>query len=94
MTAVPFLRPTFPDPDHVAEDYRRIVASGIHSNSGPMERALAAATAEWVGAGTSASLVNNATIGLQLACAATMGSAAGRRALVASFTFAAPICAR
>jgi dTDP-4-amino-4,6-dideoxygalactose transaminase len=88
---IAFLSPEFPPAAEILEDYEAILRSGRFSNSGPMERAFAAAVAKSIG-DVSASVVASGTSGIELALRAT--SLPGRsRVLVASFTFVAgPLC--
>jgi dTDP-4-amino-4,6-dideoxygalactose transaminase len=81
------MRPTFPSAAVVAEDYDRIRLSGIFTNSGPVEHNFSLALANWIGQDVGVALVSSGTAGLQLAIQALF--LPRRRALVASFTFAA-----
>lgn len=87
MDHVPFLRPTFPPVAEIADDYAGIVARGTFSNRGPLERAFAEALGAWIGP-AAASPVSSCTTGLEMAVRALFRRGR-RRALVASFTFAA-----
>ena len=88
MRAVRFLSPTFPPAEQVAADYAAIVARGVFTNSGPLERELSARAAAWVGVDVHATAVSSGTAGLELAIRATF-DADRPLALVPSFTFAA-----
>ena len=94
MRSIPFLRPTFPPTEQIAEDYEGIVASGTYANGGPKERDLRAAIAAWIGRGVTVSLTSSGTPALQLAGAACFLQAR-RFVLVPSFTFpAGPLAIR
>src|SRR5207302_10725635 len=56
MTRVRFMRPTFPAPADVAQDYEAIVARGTFGNGGPTELAFARALEGWVGGRVHAAL--------------------------------------
>jgi dTDP-4-amino-4,6-dideoxygalactose transaminase len=84
---VPFLAPTVPPVEALVADYQAIVASGIFSNGGRMDRELVAAVEAWVGGGTFATTMCNATAGIELAVRLTFLERP--RALVPAFTFAA-----
>jgi dTDP-4-amino-4,6-dideoxygalactose transaminase len=85
---IPFLSPTFPPVADVASAYQEIVDSGCFSNGGAKERAFSRAVSAMIGYEVETSLVANATMALQLACAATFDPDR-RFAVVPSFTFAA-----
>lgn len=90
MTApIPFLRPTFPSPDALAEVFVEITDSGIFSNGGPAAREFRRGLAGRLGcADDQVSLVSSGTTGLHLAIQANFDR--GRtHVLVGSFTFAA-----
>ncbi len=89
MTYVRLITPTFPPVAEIAADYAAIVDHGIFTNGGPFEQRFAAALESWIGHGVSVSLVSNATVALELAIQTVLATSAGRRILVASFTFAA-----
>ncbi len=84
---VPFLAPTVPPVEALVADYQAIVASGIFSNGGRMDRELVAAVEAWVGGGVFATTMCNCTAGIELAVRLTFLERP--RALVPAFTFAA-----
>jgi dTDP-4-amino-4,6-dideoxygalactose transaminase len=86
-TRVPFLAPTVPSVEELVADYREIVASGIFSNGGKMDRQLVAAVEAWVGGDVFGTTMCNCTAGIELAVRASFLERP--QALVAAFTFAA-----
>jgi dTDP-4-amino-4,6-dideoxygalactose transaminase len=86
--SIPFLAPTFPPVEEVAEVFAEVARSGTFSNGGPAADRFGAGLAGWLDIGPDRiSIVANATIGLQLAMGCLFDR--GRRyVLVASFTFA------
>jgi dTDP-4-amino-4,6-dideoxygalactose transaminase len=87
---VPFIRPIFPDPQLLAEDYAEIVESNWFTNFGPKERQFSAAIGEYLGSGLHAVTFANATIALMGLVQSALGRGDGsRHILVPSFTFAA-----
>lgn len=86
-TRIPFLSPTVPPVEDLVADYREIVASGVFSNGGRMDRQLVAAVEAWVGGGVYATTMCNCTAGIELAVRASF--LPRPKALVAAFTFAA-----
>jgi dTDP-4-amino-4,6-dideoxygalactose transaminase len=84
---VPFLAPTVPPVEALVADYQAIVASGIFSNGGRMDRELVAAVEAWVGGGVFATTTSNCTAGLELAIRSTFLDRP--KAIVPAFTFAA-----
>lgn len=87
---VPFIRPVFPGPAVISEDFSAIVESNWFTNFGPREREFAARVAEYIAPGMHAALFSNATIALMASIEAALGPGdATRFVLVPSFTFAA-----
>jgi dTDP-4-amino-4,6-dideoxygalactose transaminase len=87
---VPFVRPHFPSPALISQDFERIVTSNWFTNFGPHEREFATAISEYVGSATVATTFSNATTALMAAIQAIVGRGDGtKRILVPSFTFAA-----
>ncbi len=70
---VPFIRPRFPSPAALAADFDEIVASNWYSNFGPREREFSSRIADYVGQGTVAVTVANATLGLMALIQAVLG---------------------
>jgi len=46
---IPFIRPSFPGPAELAEDFRRIAHTNWYTNFGPKERQFAHALSEYLG---------------------------------------------
>jgi dTDP-4-amino-4,6-dideoxygalactose transaminase len=88
-TPVPFLRPTFPTPQELADAFVEISHSGIFSNGGPAAREFRHGLALRLGCDDDqVSLTSSGTTALELAVQALFDR--GRtQVLVASFTFAA-----
>ena len=88
----PLIAPQPPRLETYADAIRRMEASGIYSNNGPLARSFEASMTERLFEGTGATLaVANATLGLMLAIREAIGDrpAAGRFALMPALTFAA-----
>jgi len=87
--AIPFLRPTFPSPEALAEAFVEITDSGIFSNGGPAAREFRHGLALRLQCDDDqVSLTSSGTTALELAVRALFDR--GRtQVLVASFTFAA-----
>ena len=49
MIEIPFIRPTFPGPAELAEDFEEIVDANWYTNFGPKERQFARALGEYLG---------------------------------------------
>ncbi len=88
MKRIPFLSPTFPEPEDMASIYASIMKRGVFTNRGPAELEFADSLARWVGHSTAASVVSSCTAGLDLAMR-VLFPADRDIVLVASFTFAA-----
>lgn len=87
---VPFIRPNFPDSRLVAADFDEIQESNWFTNFGPKERSFSNRIAGFVGDGTHAITVANATLGLIALIHVRLGRGDGTRGVVVpSFTFAA-----
>lgn len=87
---VPFIRPSFPGPEEVAEDITDIVQSNWYANFGEREGAFAAALAEYLGQGLHAATFANGTLALVAAVQSIMDRGDGSRfLLMPSFTFVA-----
>lgn len=88
---IPFIRPSFPNPSNLNEDFGAIAASNWYSNFGPFEQQFRASLADYVDAPpNSAATVNNATTGLMAALATFLPRGGGAESIaIASFTFAA-----
>lgn len=87
---IPFIRPNFPTPEDLADDYRSILSSNWFTNFGPMERRLSAALAGYVNGDVTATTAANGTLALIAAVQAAMGRGTGDTCVVMpSFTFVA-----
>ena len=75
--------------------YERSREAGFYSNGGPYARLLSDRLADYLGGGTFAIPVGNATVGLMVALRAACGMppASGRLILTPSYTFTATACA-
>lgn len=88
MTEIPFIRPTFPGPAELAEDFEEIVDANWYTNFGPKERQFARALGEYLGQDLHVATLANGTLALLAAIDATFGP--GTRdsyLLMPSFTF-------
>lgn len=87
---IPFIRPSFPQPDELAEDFGAIVSSNWYTNFGPKERQFSQALEAYLGPDTNVATFANGTLALIAALHVTMGRGArDRYLLMPSFTFAA-----
>lgn len=88
---VPFIKPDFPSAIEMIGDYEEIVRSNWYTNFGPFEKKLSAAVATYVGQGTIATTVANATLGLDIAIRSLFlkKTHALNEVIMPSFTFAA-----
>lgn len=88
---IPFIKPTFPDADQVANDFRSIVESNWFTNFGPFEKKFSDSIKKYLGhPEVEAVTVSNATVGIDLAVRALfLEHEAKKEVLVPSFTFAA-----
>lgn len=87
---IPFIRPSFPGPDDLAEDFDEIVNTNCYTNFGPKERRFSHALAAYLGPGTHVATFANGTLALIAALHVTMGPGErDRYVLMPSFTFAA-----
>ncbi len=88
---IPFIKPSFPPANDLAEDYAQIVSSNWFTNFGPYEQKLRQQIANYVGEGVSVCAVSNATAGLEVAIRQLFAppTAAKREVIMPSFTFAA-----
>lgn len=87
---IPFIRPAFPDPALIGNDFAEIVASNWYTNFGPREREFATALGDHLGHGLTVVTFSSATTALVGALQAILGLGdRSRQVLVPSFTFAA-----
>jgi dTDP-4-amino-4,6-dideoxygalactose transaminase len=87
---IPFIRPSFPKPAELAEDFDEIVAANWYTNFGPKERQFAQALGEYLGPGLHAATLGNGTMALIAALHTVIGPGSRERyLLMPSFTFVA-----
>jgi dTDP-4-amino-4,6-dideoxygalactose transaminase len=87
---IPFIRPSFPGPAELAEDFGEIVDANWYTNFGPKERQFARALAEYLGPNLHVATLANGTLALMAAIHATVGQGVrDRYLLMPSFTFIA-----
>ncbi|WP_083210378.1 DegT/DnrJ/EryC1/StrS family aminotransferase [Mycobacterium intracellulare] len=87
---IPFIRPSFPEPAELAEDFSEIVQANWYTNFGPKERQFARALAEYLGPDLHVATVANGTLALIAALHAAVGQGVrDRYVLMPSFTFIA-----
>ncbi|MBX9641057.1 MAG: DegT/DnrJ/EryC1/StrS family aminotransferase [Mycobacteriaceae bacterium] len=85
---IPFIRPSFPGPAELAEDFRRIAYTNWYTNFGPKERQFAHALGEYLGADLHVATLANGTMALIAALHVTFGAGSrDRYVLMPSFTF-------
>lgn len=85
---IPFIKPNFPDTEHIIADYIQTVESNWFTNFGPFEQKLSATTAKYIGDQAHATTISNCTLGLE-ASIELLFDRKKKKALVPSFTFAA-----
>jgi dTDP-4-amino-4,6-dideoxygalactose transaminase len=87
---IPFIKPHFPDPKLIANDYESIVKSNWFTNFGPYENKLCKGVANFIGEGVSVTTVANATLGIEIAVKLLFTKDDLRnQVIVPSFTFIA-----
>jgi dTDP-4-amino-4,6-dideoxygalactose transaminase len=87
---IPFIRPSFPEPAELADEFAEIVNSNWYTNFGPKEREFARAVAEYLGPDLHVATFGNGTLALIAALHATVGPGMrDRYLLMPSFTFVA-----
>ena len=87
---IPFIRPSFPGPAELAEDFGEIVHANWYTNFGPKERHFAQALGEYLGPELHVATLANGTLALIAALHATVGPGTrDRYLLMPSFTFIA-----
>ncbi|OBI15428.1 hypothetical protein A5712_28295 [Mycobacterium sp. E2327] len=87
---IPFIRPSFPGPAELAEDFTEIVEANWYTNFGPKERAFARALTEYLGDELHVATFANGTLALIAALQASVGPGTrDRHLLMPSFTFIA-----
>ncbi len=87
---IPFIKPTFPTAQELAEDYEQIVSSNWYTNFGPFEQRFRKEVGDYVGQDIEACLVSSATAGLEIAIRLLFQKEADKKQVIMpSFTFAA-----
>ncbi|WP_370482405.1 DegT/DnrJ/EryC1/StrS family aminotransferase [Mycobacterium sp. pUA109] len=87
---IPFIRPAFPKPAELAEEFDEIVNANWYTNFGPKERQFARALGEYLGPGLHVATFANGTLALIAALHATVGpGTADRYLLMPSFSWVA-----
>ncbi|BCP05735.1 DegT/DnrJ/EryC1/StrS family aminotransferase [Mycobacterium paraintracellulare] len=87
---IPFIRPSFPGPSELAEDFEAIVQANWYTNFGPKERQFARALGEYLGPDLHVATLANGTLALIAALHVTLGPGLrDRYVLMPSFTFIA-----
>ena len=87
---IPFIRPSFPKPAELAEEFDEIVNANWYTNFGPKERQFARALGEYLGRDLHVATFANGTLALIAALQATFGPGTrDRYLLMPSFTFVA-----
>lgn len=87
---IPFIRPSFPKPAELAEEFDEIVRANWYTNFGPKERQFARALGDYLGPGLHVATFANGTLALIAALHATLGPGTRERyLLMPSFTFVA-----
>ena len=90
LSEIPFIRPSFPGPDELAEDFSEIVNVNWYTNFGPKERQFARALSDYLGPDLRVATFANGTLALIAALHATVGAGTrDRYLLMPSFTFIA-----
>ncbi len=87
---IPFIRPSFPGPEELTEDFGEIVRANWFTNFGPKEQQFARALGEYLGPDLHVATLANGTMALLAALNATVGPGTrDRYVLMPSFTFIA-----
>jgi dTDP-4-amino-4,6-dideoxygalactose transaminase len=90
LSEIPFIRPSFPKPAELAEEFDEIVRDNWYTNFGPKERQFARALGEYLGPDLHVATFANGTLALIAAIHATVGPGTrDRYLLMPSFTFVA-----
>lgn len=85
---IPFIRPSFPGPAELAEDFAEIAGANWYTNFGPKERQFALALGDYLGPDLHVATLANGTMALIAALCTTFGSGTrDRYLLMPSFTF-------
>ncbi len=87
---IPFIRPSFPKPAELAEEYAEILNANWYTNFGPKERRFARALGEYLGSDLHVATFASGTLALIAALNTTIGPGKrDRYLLMPSFTFVA-----
>jgi dTDP-4-amino-4,6-dideoxygalactose transaminase len=87
---IPFIRPSYPGPAELAEDFDEILQANWYTNFGPKERHFARAIGEYLGHDLHVATLANGTIALIAALHAAVGHGTREQyLLMPSFTFVA-----
>lgn len=87
---IPFIRPTFPSPTELAQEFQEIVDANWYTNFGPKECRFARAVADYIGPDLHSATFANGTLALIAALRAAVGPGNhDRYLLMPSFTFIA-----
>lgn len=87
---IPFIRPSFPVPAELAEDFEAIVLANWYTNFGPKEREFARALGDYLGRDLLVATLANGTVALIAALEVSLGPGMrDRYLLMPSFTFVA-----
>ncbi|CAM3035047.1 DegT/DnrJ/EryC1/StrS family aminotransferase [Mycobacterium intermedium] len=85
---IPFIRPSFPGPAELAEDFAEISRANWYTNFGPKERQFARAMGDYLGPDLHVATLANGTMALIAALHTTFGAGTrDRYLLMPSFTF-------
>lgn len=86
---IPFVKPVFPSPSDISDDFVMIARSNWYTNFGPYEQEFRKRTAEFIGNNIGVCTTANATLALEIACRILFKNNTERReVLIPSFTFA------
>lgn len=87
---IPFILPSFPKPQDIADDVAAIISSNWYTNFGPYEKKLRSGIAEYTGQYIDVCTTSNATAALDIAVKALFGNDSNRKqVIIPAFTFAA-----
>lgn len=90
QSEIPFIRPRFPPPHELAQDYADVLDANWFTNFGPKERRFADAIGTYLGPNISAATYSNGTLALVAALELSIGHGDRTRyLLMPSFTFVA-----
>lgn len=87
---VPFIKPHFPDPNVITQEYGEIVESNWFTNFGPKEKEFCQKVEGYIGGNVSVATAANGTLALDLCVRALFEKGSDKReVIIPSFTFAA-----